>query len=155
VPAVVLPVFGSMELAMGAASVAISRAGASSLAEIAAVRLPSILIPFPQAADDHQRHNARAFAETGAAVVMDQATTTPAMLIDAVAKLAGHEPLRLRMQTALQQWHRADAADDIARRVLAGAGIFHDPSVGGAPSADPEGAGKPVVERRPEAKDAA
>ena len=63
-----------MDLALGAANVAISRAGASSLAEIAAMRLPSLLIPFPAAADNHQFHNARAFETTGAARLLEQQT---------------------------------------------------------------------------------
>src|SRR5207245_860736 len=63
--------FSQMDLALGAASVAVSRAGASSLAELAAMRVPSILVPFPAATNDHQRHNALAFVETGAARLLD------------------------------------------------------------------------------------
>src|SRR5262249_35422041 len=68
----VLPFLTEMDLALGAASVCVSRAGASSLAEIAAMEVPSILIPYPTAADDHQYHNARAFAQAGAARLMIQ-----------------------------------------------------------------------------------
>src|SRR3954468_3310708 len=46
--------FSQMDLALGAASIAVSRAGASSLAELAAMRVPSILVPYPMATDDHQ-----------------------------------------------------------------------------------------------------
>ena len=56
--AVVRPFLTEMELALGAATAVVSRAGASSLAEIAAMGVPSILIPYPHAADDHQLHNA-------------------------------------------------------------------------------------------------
>src|SRR5205807_2183637 len=66
----------AMDLAMGAASAAVSRAGASSLAEIAALRLPSLLIPFPAATDNHQYHNARAFEQTGAARLLEERTTS-------------------------------------------------------------------------------
>ena len=59
--AIVKPFLAEMDLALGAATVAVSRAGASSLAEIAAVRLPSLLVPFPAAADNHQYFNALAF----------------------------------------------------------------------------------------------
>src|SRR6185369_15150420 len=65
--AMVHPFLAEMDLALGAATVALSRAGASSLAELAAVRLPALLVPFPHAADNHQSRNALAFAETGAA----------------------------------------------------------------------------------------
>jgi UDP-N-acetylglucosamine--N-acetylmuramyl-(pentapeptide) pyrophosphoryl-undecaprenol N-acetylglucosamine transferase len=52
--AVVKPFLAEMDLALGAATAAVSRAGASSLAEIAAMRLPSLLVPYPAAADNHQ-----------------------------------------------------------------------------------------------------
>jgi UDP-N-acetylglucosamine--N-acetylmuramyl-(pentapeptide) pyrophosphoryl-undecaprenol N-acetylglucosamine transferase len=56
--------------AYAAADVVIARAGASTLAEIAATGTPSILIPYPHASDDHQSHNAAVFADAGAAVVI-------------------------------------------------------------------------------------
>src|SRR5436190_7469857 len=65
-----------MELALGAASLVVSRAGASSLAELAAMQVPSILIPYPTAADNYQFYNAHAFASAGAAARLDQADAT-------------------------------------------------------------------------------
>ncbi len=75
--AVVLPFLAEMEFALGAATVAVNRAGASSLAELAAMRVPPVLIPLPTAADNHQFHNARAFEETGAARLLEQGLATP------------------------------------------------------------------------------
>ena len=75
--AVVKPFLAEMDLALGAATVAVSRAGASSLAEIAAMRLPSLLVPFPAAADNHQFFNAQAFEATGAARLLEQKNATP------------------------------------------------------------------------------
>ena len=75
--AVVKPFLAEMDMALGAATVAVSRAGASSLAEIAAMRLPSLLVPFPAAADNHQFYNARAFEATGAARLLEQKNATP------------------------------------------------------------------------------
>lgn len=75
--AVVQPFFLQMELALGAATACVSRAGASSLAELAVMRLPAVLIPYPAATDNHQLHNARAFAETGAAALMEQKLPRP------------------------------------------------------------------------------
>ena len=60
-----------MELAYAAADIAICRAGASTLAELSVVGLPSILIPYPHAADDHQRKNADVFARRNAAVLIE------------------------------------------------------------------------------------
>ncbi len=117
--AVVRPFLSEMELALGAADVAVSRAGASSLAEIAAMRLPSVLIPYPIAADDHQRHNANAFVETGAALLLEQPGATgdalAAQLLGLLTNAAAYDV----MKTALESWHRADAAEAIAERMLA------------------------------------
>ena len=61
IKAVVKPFLAEMDLALGAATVSVSRSGASSLAEIAAMRLPSLLVPYPAAADNHQFFNAQRF----------------------------------------------------------------------------------------------
>jgi UDP-N-acetylglucosamine--N-acetylmuramyl-(pentapeptide) pyrophosphoryl-undecaprenol N-acetylglucosamine transferase len=116
--AVVLPFLPAMELALGAATAAISRAGASSLAEIAAMRLPSLLIPYPAATDQHQMHNARAFMTTGAARVLDQARAEPGALVQALRDLIESEGARARMREALSQWHAPDAARSIANAIL-------------------------------------
>jgi UDP-N-acetylglucosamine--N-acetylmuramyl-(pentapeptide) pyrophosphoryl-undecaprenol N-acetylglucosamine transferase len=111
--------FVDMELAMGGANACISRAGASSLAEIAALRLPSVLVPFPAATDDHQFHNAKAFALSGAARIVDQRTARPQDFVNAFVELMSDERHREPMQTALSKWHRPRAAEDIAQAILA------------------------------------
>ena len=120
--AVVHPFFAEMELALGAAAAAVSRAGASSLAELAAMRVPAVLVPYPAATDNHQFHNARAFEATGAARLLEQQSATPEtlfqLLLDVVEKPAVHE----KMQTALGQWHAPHAAEQIAEAMLAHAG---------------------------------
>ena len=63
--------FHDMPSALGAADLVISRSGASSLAELAAAKVPAILVPLPTAADDHQRANARAAATNGGAIVLE------------------------------------------------------------------------------------
>ena len=116
--AVVKPFLAEMELALGAATVVVSRAGASSLAEIAAMRLPALLIPFPAAADAHQLHNARAFAATGAAKYFEQTAATSANVAAALRELVENNSTRAAMQTALAQWHQPDAAAVIAETIL-------------------------------------
>jgi UDP-N-acetylglucosamine--N-acetylmuramyl-(pentapeptide) pyrophosphoryl-undecaprenol N-acetylglucosamine transferase len=118
VSAAVHPFFDQMELALGAAAAALSRAGASSLAELAAVRVPSVLIPYPAATDNHQLHNARAFVETGAALMLEQNTATAEILVPLLVKLMQDSAARESMQTALAQWHRPDAADQIVAGML-------------------------------------
>ncbi|MFM2082617.1 MAG: hypothetical protein RL380_1308, partial [Verrucomicrobiota bacterium] len=112
------PFLAEMELALGAATVIVSRAGASSLAEIAAMRLPALLIPFPAAADDHQLHNARAFADTGAAKYFEQADATSANVAAALRELVENNSTRAAIQTALAQWHQPNAAAQIAETIL-------------------------------------
>ena len=117
--AVVKSFMAEMDLALGAATVAVSRAGASSLAEIAAMRLPSLLVPYPAAADNHQFYNAQAFAETGAARLLEQKTATPEKVAALLRELVEEPVARGKIQTALAQWHTPGAAAQIANIMLA------------------------------------
>lgn len=118
VRAVVHSFFAEMELALGAATVAVSRSGASSLAELAAVRVPSVLIPFPAATDNHQFFNAKAFEETGAACLLEQKVATPEALCRLIVELADDSAARERAQAALAKWHAPQAAEQIAETML-------------------------------------
>jgi UDP-N-acetylglucosamine--N-acetylmuramyl-(pentapeptide) pyrophosphoryl-undecaprenol N-acetylglucosamine transferase len=116
--AIVRPFADEMEMLMGAATAAISRAGASSLAELAAMRLPAVLIPYPAAADEHQLHNARAFATSGAARLLEQRAATPQPLKQILCELMQDEAQRQSMQAALGRWHYPHAAEQIAGAML-------------------------------------
>lgn len=116
---IVRPFLTEMELALGAATVAVSRAGASSLAELAAMQLPAVLIPYPTAADNHQFHNARALAESGAALMLPQRGATAPELAAHVLSIATDPARRASMAKALERWHTADAAELIAERMIA------------------------------------
>ncbi|MBI2948231.1 MAG: UDP-N-acetylglucosamine--N-acetylmuramyl-(pentapeptide) pyrophosphoryl-undecaprenol N-acetylglucosamine transferase [Verrucomicrobia bacterium] len=116
--AVVRAFLTEMELALGAATVAIGRAGASSLSELAAMRLPAILIPYPAAADDHQFHNARAYVETGAAVQFAESTLDPETLSRHVCELIENTSARAAMSHALERWFYPHAAEEIAGRIV-------------------------------------
>jgi UDP-N-acetylglucosamine--N-acetylmuramyl-(pentapeptide) pyrophosphoryl-undecaprenol N-acetylglucosamine transferase len=118
IKAVVKPFLGQMDLALGAATAAVSRAGASSLAEIAAMRLPSLLVPFPAAADNHQYFNASAFEKTGAARLLEQKYSTPEKVAAILAGLVRDESVHSKMQSALGQWHMPKAAEQIAECIL-------------------------------------
>jgi len=107
-----------MDLALGAATVSVSRSGASSLAEIAAMRLPSLLVPYPTAADNHQFINARAFEKTGAAKLLEQKNSTPEKVAALLRELVEDSTLREKMQSALVQWHAPTAAGQIAENIL-------------------------------------
>ena len=116
--AVVKPFLAEMELALGAATACVSRSGASSLAEMAAMRLPSALVPLPTSADNHQFFNASAFEKTGAAILLDQKNSSPEKFAEVLAQLVSDEAMRSKMQTALAQWHAPNAAEVIAENIL-------------------------------------
>jgi UDP-N-acetylglucosamine--N-acetylmuramyl-(pentapeptide) pyrophosphoryl-undecaprenol N-acetylglucosamine transferase len=119
IKAIVKPFLAEMDLALGAATVAVSRAGASSLAEIAAMRLPALLVPFPAAADNHQFFNASAFEKTGAAMLLEQKNSTPEKVAAILTELVEDETARSKVQSALAQWHAPRAAEQIAEIMLA------------------------------------
>jgi UDP-N-acetylglucosamine--N-acetylmuramyl-(pentapeptide) pyrophosphoryl-undecaprenol N-acetylglucosamine transferase len=115
---VVKPFLAEMELALGAATVSVSRSGASSLAEIAAMRLPSLLVPYPTAADNHQFFNASAFEKTGATKLLEQKNSTPEKVAALLCELVEDSAAREKIQTALAQWHAPKAAEQIAENIL-------------------------------------
>lgn len=116
--AIVHPFLAEMDLALGAATACVSRAGASSLAELAAVRLPALLVPFPTATDNHQFYNARAFEETGAAQLLEQRDATPEKVAGLLCELVEDVAARDEMQAALARWHAPKAAERIAELIL-------------------------------------
>ncbi len=107
-----------MDLVLGAATVAVTRAGGSTLAELAAVRLPAVLIPYPAATENHQYQNARAFEQLGAGRLLEQHSATTADLVRGVSQLALSEQVREKMQRALSDWDRPDSAAVMAEAVL-------------------------------------
>ena len=117
--AVVRVFLTEMELAMGAATVAVTRAGASSLAELAAMRLPPILVPYPYAADNHQAVNARALADAGAALLLEQRDATGEKLASMVLRLVLDPGAHSAMSQELARWHSPQAARQIAEKILA------------------------------------
>jgi UDP-N-acetylglucosamine--N-acetylmuramyl-(pentapeptide) pyrophosphoryl-undecaprenol N-acetylglucosamine transferase len=118
VPAVVHAFFDDMGTALAAAAVAVSRAGASSLAELAARQVPSVLIPYPTAADNHQYFNARAFVQSGAAWMLQQEAATAGQLAGEILDLVRDTSKRSAMQRALAAWDTPGAAADIAEKIL-------------------------------------
>lgn len=119
IPALVRPFLTEMDLALGAATAVVARAGASSLGEIAALGVPPILVPLPTAADNHQYYNARAVADPGAARLLPQAEATPEKLVWTLRPLLHEGPERTRLLEQLARWHKPDAADAVAEAILA------------------------------------
>jgi UDP-N-acetylglucosamine--N-acetylmuramyl-(pentapeptide) pyrophosphoryl-undecaprenol N-acetylglucosamine transferase len=110
-----------MAAACAAASLIVSRAGASSTAEIAALGKPSILVPYPHATDNHQETNARAFEKAGAAVVLLDAECTADRLAREIRDLLSSRDRLRRMSEAAYSLARPAAVENIVEAVFAAA----------------------------------
>jgi UDP-N-acetylglucosamine--N-acetylmuramyl-(pentapeptide) pyrophosphoryl-undecaprenol N-acetylglucosamine transferase len=97
IPAYVAAFHHEMELVYSAADVAIARSGAASLSELAAFALPSVLIPFPYAADDHQTRNAEIFTRAEAAVMVREADLSGDLLAVKIREIIGNPDTLARM----------------------------------------------------------
>jgi UDP-N-acetylglucosamine--N-acetylmuramyl-(pentapeptide) pyrophosphoryl-undecaprenol N-acetylglucosamine transferase len=112
------PFLYEMDREMTAADFVIARAGATTLAELAAAGRPAILVPLPTATDDHQRKNAEATARAGAAEVIDQRELTGERLAAQILALAADRPRRAAMANAARGLARPDAAKVIVDRAF-------------------------------------
>jgi UDP-N-acetylglucosamine--N-acetylmuramyl-(pentapeptide) pyrophosphoryl-undecaprenol N-acetylglucosamine transferase len=117
-----LPYIDDMTSALASADFAIARAGAMSLAELCAWGLPSILVPLPTAAANHQHHNAVALADAGAALLVPERELGQGRLWGEVMRLAADPEGRATLAAKARERGRPDAADRIAREVLRLAG---------------------------------
>ena len=104
-----------------AADLVLARSG-STVAELCAAGLPSLLVPFPQAADDHQRKNAAVLVAAGAAEMMLQADITPESLERALLALLTEEGRRTRMAACARSLARPGALQRISAKILSLAG---------------------------------
>jgi UDP-N-acetylglucosamine--N-acetylmuramyl-(pentapeptide) pyrophosphoryl-undecaprenol N-acetylglucosamine transferase len=111
-----------MDREMKSADLVVCRAGATTLAELAAAGRASILVPLPTATDDHQRRNAEAFARHGAAVMVAQRDLTGDRRAAEILALAGDDRRREALGAAARRLARPDAAAEIVDRVLELAG---------------------------------
>jgi UDP-N-acetylglucosamine--N-acetylmuramyl-(pentapeptide) pyrophosphoryl-undecaprenol N-acetylglucosamine transferase len=106
-----------MPAVYAACDLVLARAGAMSITEIAACGLPSILVPLPQAADDHQRKNADAPQRAGGARVIENDALDGATLVDAIDKLFGDPAALKQMGQNALALDRPDAASAICDRI--------------------------------------
>jgi UDP-N-acetylglucosamine--N-acetylmuramyl-(pentapeptide) pyrophosphoryl-undecaprenol N-acetylglucosamine transferase len=114
----VRPYLSPIQGAYAAADLALARAGALTVAELCAWGIPSILVPLPTAAADHQRANARALERAGAAVVIEQSTLSGPLLSTAVTSLLGDSTKLAAMAESAASRGRPDAAERIASWIL-------------------------------------
>jgi len=112
------PFLYEMDREMKNADLIICRAGATTIAELTAAGKPSVLIPLPTAADDHQRKNAEVLQLAGAAEVIEQGNLSGAALAERIGGLLDDPDRRQRMATAARALARPDAARVIVDRAL-------------------------------------
>ncbi len=110
----VFPFIDDVPQALARADLVISRAGAISVAELAAAGKASLLVPFPLATDQHQRENARVFERAGAASAIDQHELTPERLAEEICGLLAQPERLKRMEKAAKTLARPDAVERIA-----------------------------------------
>jgi UDP-N-acetylglucosamine--N-acetylmuramyl-(pentapeptide) pyrophosphoryl-undecaprenol N-acetylglucosamine transferase len=144
VDAEVVGFIDDMTRAYASASLVIARAGATTLAELCAIGKPSILIPFPHAAEDHQMKNALAMEQAGAAIAIGESVLTAEGLADNVRELLVGRAQRRAMGDAARALGRPEAAAAIVDDLCAYLGL---PADGGAGSG---GSGGPDAESRDE-----
>lgn len=112
------PFYDDMAQLFRRADLAISRAGAGTLTELAITRTPSILIPYPYAAEDHQSYNASIFGAAGAAKVHKQGELTREVLTDQVLGLIKSDDRLSQMAQAAEELAIADSAKRLANLVI-------------------------------------
>jgi UDP-N-acetylglucosamine--N-acetylmuramyl-(pentapeptide) pyrophosphoryl-undecaprenol N-acetylglucosamine transferase len=119
----VAPFHHAMEEVYSAADLVVSRAGAASLGELSHFGLPSVLIPYPFATDDHQTANARVFAQAGAAEMFAEREIAPAPFAALLSNLLADPARRGKMAAAavdiLPRNAAKNVADEVARAVAA------------------------------------
>ena len=101
------------------ADLALCRAGATSVAELCAAGVPSILVPFPFAAHDHQTRNAEALRDAGAALLVAQGDMESADIVGLALELLEDARRRAAMSEAALRHARPDAAERVLREIRA------------------------------------
>jgi len=114
--------FNDMAQVYAKSTFAFSRAGAGVLFELALFGVPSIVVPLPHAADNHQHLNAEDFAAHGCGVLMPQTRLDGDSLVEAMAAMLKDESVRRDMARNARQWARPQAAQDVARDLCSLAG---------------------------------
>lgn len=112
------PFLFAMDREIKSADLVVCRAGATTIAELTASGRPSVLVPLPTAADDHQRKNAEVLAAAGAAEIIEQKHLNGAVLAGRIVELLGNPARLARMSAAARELARPDAARVIADKAM-------------------------------------
>ena len=113
-----IPFLDRMDLACAVADLAVARAGAGHIAELTVCGIPSILVPYPHATENHQEANARELERAGAAEVLRDDALSPAGLARRILALVDDAERLRRMSERATAWGKPDAAERLAALVL-------------------------------------
>ncbi|MGB4076093.1 MAG: glycosyltransferase, partial [Minisyncoccia bacterium] len=116
----------ALRRAAGAADLVISRAGMTTVAEIALWGKPSLLIPIPEEISHDQRTNAYSYASTGAAEVVEETNLSSHLLVSEVRRILGDAALRARMSSSAASFANPEAGKILAEEILS-IGLSHEP----------------------------
>ena len=116
--AIVAAFFTDMAEVYAKSDLLLSRAGATTLAELSVLGKPAVLIPYPFAADDHQYKNAYYYAENGGAMVLVERELTAKKLAETLAELVGNPDRLEEMAKAMRAKGRPDATERIVESCL-------------------------------------
>ncbi|MCF8055416.1 MAG: undecaprenyldiphospho-muramoylpentapeptide beta-N-acetylglucosaminyltransferase [Desulfocapsa sp.] len=119
ISATVSPFFSDMAAIYREADLLVSRAGATTLAELAVLGKPAILIPYPYAADNHQQKNGEFYVQSGGALMFVEKDLTVEILADNLVRLLGNRQLLEEMGVAMQSRAFPEAAERIVDECLA------------------------------------
>lgn len=107
-----------MPIAYAAADLAVCRSGAMTLSELQASKTPAILVPYPFAAGDHQRHNATAYMRRGGAVMIEDSQLNGGKLLSVIKELLTNRERLAQMRQSLAEQKQLDASEIIADKLL-------------------------------------
>jgi UDP-N-acetylglucosamine--N-acetylmuramyl-(pentapeptide) pyrophosphoryl-undecaprenol N-acetylglucosamine transferase len=124
----VVPFIADLGAQLAGVTLAISRAGAMTTAELAAAGVPAVLVPLPSAAGHHQVYNARALQQAGAAVMREEGVVRGDDLWNTAIELLADEARLQRMSSAMRERGRPDAASRIVAELLR---LLAEPNTGG------------------------
>lgn len=119
-PATVVLFAADMAGLLNGSHMAVSRAGGTTLAELAAAGVPAVLVPYPHAADDHQRINAEAFASEGGCLVLDEREHSGKLdqaLAEVLSGLLADPETATRMAASMRRIARPDAAEHVTELI--------------------------------------
>jgi UDP-N-acetylglucosamine--N-acetylmuramyl-(pentapeptide) pyrophosphoryl-undecaprenol N-acetylglucosamine transferase len=114
----VLPFLEEIQHAYSVADIAVARAGASSVFELAAFGVPTVFVPYPYAADDHQMKNVAGLAGLGAALVLENHRVNGEALEAIITSLLEDDSKRRQMAEKMRGWSIADADDLCAQKIV-------------------------------------